>query len=101
MGINREEDLLSQVVKLHVDCGEISFEESVVDSGYESEENYHYVNESEQLSLFVKPSNHEQKKKRKYKNGILAQREAMEKKTSTEEGILLRVNRSIQTEGVF
>ena len=29
------------------------------------------------------------------------QREAMEKKISTEEGILLRVNRSIQAEGVF
>ena len=42
----------------------------VVDSGYESEENYHYVDGSEQLSLFEKPSNHEQKKKRKYKNDI-------------------------------
>ena len=29
------------------------------------------------------------------------QREEMEKKISTEEGILLRVNRSIQAEGVF
>ena len=29
------------------------------------------------------------------------QREAMKKKISTEEGILLRVNRSIQAEGVF
>ena len=155
----------------------------VVDSGYECEENYHYVDGSEQLSLFVKPSNHEQKKKRKYKNDIgrrenmaydaekdeytcaqgqklqavavkkrksetgyvqevtvyecagckdcpvkgicirqkktdktpladrvkrlnvskyfMAQREAMEQKISTEEGILLRVNRSIQSEGVF
>ena len=42
----------------------------VVDSGYESEENYNYVDGSEQLSLFVKPSDHEQKKKRKYKNDI-------------------------------
>lgn len=155
----------------------------VVDSGYESEENYHYVDGSEQISLFVKPSNHEQKKKRKYKTDIgrrenmpynaekdeytcaqgekltavstkirksetgyvqhvtvyecsackgcpvkekcirqkktdktpledrvkrlnvskyfAAQREAMEGKISTEEGILLRVNRSIQAEGVF
>ena len=32
---------------------------------------------------------------------FLAQREAMEQKISTEEGILLRVNRSIQAEGVF
>ena len=41
-----------------------------VDSGYESEENYKYVDGSEQLSLFVKPSDHEQKKKRKYKTDI-------------------------------
>ena len=155
----------------------------VVDAGYESEENYNYVDGSEQLSLFVKPSNHEQKKKRKYKNDIgrrenmdydaekdeyicaqgrklqavevrkrksttgyvqevtvyecasckncpvkekciyqkktdktpledrvkrlhvskyfVQQREAMERKISTKEGILLRVNRSIQSEGVF
>ena len=155
----------------------------VVDSGYESEENYHYVDGSEQISLFVKPANHEQKKKRKYKTDIsrrenmsydkdkdeytcsqgrkltavstrnrksetgyaqevtvyecsdckgcpvkehcirqrktdttpledrvkrlnvskyfAAQREAMEEKISTEEGTLLRINRSIQSEGVF
>ncbi len=154
-----------------------------VDSGYESEENYRYVDGSEQLSLFVKPSNHEQKKKKKYKTDIgrrenmpydaekdeytcaqgkkltavstktrksetgykqevtvykcadckdcpvkekcirqkktdktlledrvkrlnvskyfIAQREAMEEKISTEEGILIRLNRSIQSEGVF
>jgi hypothetical protein len=75
----------------------------VVDSGYESEENYHYVEGNEQLSLFVKPSNHEQKKKRKYKNDI-GRRENMAydtEKISTNEGILLRVNRSIQAEGVF
>ena len=155
----------------------------VVDSGYESEENYQYAEENEQITLFVKPSNHEQKKKRKYQSDIgrrenmpydaekdeytcaqgkklaavatktrksetgyaqevtiyecadckgcpvkekcirqkktdktpledrvkrlnvskyfVAQREAMEEKISTEEGILLRVNRSIQAEGVF
>ena len=32
---------------------------------------------------------------------FVRQREAMEKKISTEEGILLRVNRSVQSEGVF
>ena len=32
---------------------------------------------------------------------FIQQREAMEKKISTEEGILLRVNRSIQAEGVL
>ena len=155
----------------------------VVDSGYESEENYRYVDGSKQLSLFVKPSNHEQKKKRKYQTDIgrrenmpydgekdeytcaqgkkltavstftrksetgykqevtvyecrdckgcpvkekcirqkktdkkpleervkrlnvskyfTEQRKRMEEKISTEEGILLRLNRSIQAEGVF
>ena len=164
-------------------CSKHPVKRVVVDSGYESEENYHYVDGSEQLSLFVKPSNHEQKKKRKYRTDIglrenmpydaqkdeytcaqgktltavstrrrksetgyvqevtvyecadckdcpvkekcirqkktdktpleervkrlnvskyfTAQREAMEQKISTEEGILLRVNRSIQAEGVF
>lgn len=154
-----------------------------VDSGYESEENYKYVDGSEQLSLFVKPTDHEQSKTKKYKTDIgrrenmpydnekdeytcaqgkklkatytkkrksgsgyaaevtvyecadckgcpvkekcirqkktdrtpledrvkrlevskyfAAQREAMKEKISTEEGILLRVNRSIQAEGVF
>ena len=164
-------------------CSKHPVKRVVVDSGYESEENYQYVDGSEQLSLFVKPSNHEQKKKRKYQTDIgrrenmsydvqkdeytcfqgkkltavstatrksdtgykqeitiyecadckgcpvkekcirqkktdktpleervkrlnvskyfTAQRKAMEEKISTEEGILLRVNRSIQAEGVF
>ena len=141
-------------------CSKHPVKRVVVDSGYESEENYHYVDGSEQLSLFVKPSNHEQKKKHKYKNDIgrrenmpydpekdeytcaqgkklkavstvtrksetgykqevtiyacedcsgcpvkekyfISQRTAMEEKISTEEGILLRINRSIQAEGVF
>lgn len=42
----------------------------VVDAGYESEEYYRYAQDNEQLSLFVKPSNHEQKKKRKYRTDI-------------------------------
>jgi len=154
----------------------------VVDSGYESEENYCYFEARRRLCLYVKPSNHEQKKKRKYsadisrrenmpynaetdsytcaagkqltfdydkktksKSGFVtttsvysckecagcplkgkciraggskkpleerdkvvyvsrrfaAQREAMEEKINTEQGKLLRVNRSIQAEGVF
>ena len=156
---------------------------TMLDSGYESEENYHYAEEYEQLSLFVKPANHEQKKKRKYRTDIgrrdnmpydaerdeytcaqgrklkaaytkkrksengyeqevtvyecetcegcpvkekcirqkktdkipleervkrlnvskyfVSQREIMEEKICTDEGIQLRVNRSIQAEGVF
>ena len=154
----------------------------VVDSGYESEENYCYFELLPETSLYVKPANHEQRKTRKYrtdisrrenmtydaktdsytcaggkqltfdydkkaksKNGFelttsvysckacagcplkekciraggskkpleernkvlyvskrfASQREAMEEKINSEQGKLLRVNRSIQAEGVF
>lgn len=154
----------------------------VVDSGYESEENYCWFEDDPVTELFVKPSNHEAKKAKKYRtdisrrenmvydpktdtytcaNGKLIrssyekhsksasgleltttvyegsdcngcplkekcirscgskkpleerhkvlyvskrfarQREAMEKKITSDEGILLRVNRSIQAEGTF
>lgn len=154
----------------------------IVDSGYESEENYCWFEDDPVTELFVKPSNHEAKKEKKYRtdisrrenmvydpktdtytcaNGKLIrssyekhsksasgleltttvyecsdcngcplkekcirscgskkpleerhkvlyvskrfarQREAMEKKITSDEGILLRVNRSIQAEGTF
>ena len=154
----------------------------VVDSGYESEENYCWFEEDPVTELFVKPSNHEAKKAKKYRTDIsrrenmdydsdadtytcaggklirasyekhsksasgldltttvyecsdcdgcplkekcirscgskkpleerhkviyvskrfAKQREAMEKKITSDEGILLRVNRSIQAEGTF
>lgn len=41
----------------------------VFDSGYESEENYSLFEDSE-AELYVKPSNHEQKKKRKYRTDV-------------------------------
>ncbi len=41
----------------------------VADSGYESEENYLYLKEK-QIEAFIKPSNYEIKKTRKYKNDI-------------------------------
>jgi len=41
----------------------------VSDAGYESEENYVYIQENEQLS-FIKPANYEISKTRKYKNDI-------------------------------
>ena len=43
---------------------------TVVDSGYESEENYSWFEEENRPELVVKPSNHEQKKKRKYRTDI-------------------------------
>jgi len=153
----------------------------VYDSGYESEANYCYFANHPELDLYVKPSDHEQKKKKKYRTDIsrrenmaydadrdcyicangnllemvgtkkvkkaagyvsekamyecsccagcslkakcittksdtpleerskhlevskyfLEQRSQMEEKIETTEGILLRVNRSIQAEGVF
>ena len=41
-----------------------------VDSGYESEENYCYFEENKGTKLYVKPSNHEQKKTKKYRTDI-------------------------------
>ena len=41
----------------------------VADAGYESEENYFFLDENEQLS-FIKPANYEISKTRKYKNDI-------------------------------
>lgn len=154
----------------------------VADSGYESEENYCWFEKDPETELFVKPSNHEIRKAKKYRtdisrrenmaydpqadtytcaNGKLIrpscekhsksasgldltttvyecsdcsgcplkekcikacgskktleernkvlyvskrfakQRQAMEEKISSDEGILLRVNRSIQAEGTF
>ena len=54
-------------------CNGYPLRRIVVDSGYESEENYNFVDGSEQLSLFVKPSNHEQKKAQ-LQNGYCEQR---------------------------
>ncbi len=154
----------------------------VVDSGYESEENYCWFEQDPETELFVKPSNHEIRKTKKYRTDIsrrenmiydpdtdtytcaggklihasyekhsksasglnltttvyecadcdgcplkekciracgskksleerhkvlyvskrfARQREEMEKKIVSQEGILLRVNRSIQAEGTF
>ena len=42
----------------------------IVDSGYESEDNYCWFEGLEDCELFVKPSNHETKKKRKYRTDI-------------------------------
>ena len=49
----------------------------IVDSGYESEDNYCWFELLNDCELFVKPSNHEVKKKRKYRTDI-SRRENME-----------------------
>jgi len=148
-------------------------ERVVCDAGYESEENYHYLDENE-IQSFIKPSNHEYSKTRRYqhemefrlsmeydpekdaymcRNGkeltyrysrsktgssgytsetkvyectgcqgcsyygkcykgkynkqirvsprLDAYREESERNISSKEGVLLRINRSIQAEGAF
>lgn len=45
------------------------YEKVITDSGYESEENYVYLEKNEQLS-FIKPANYEMSKTRKYKKDI-------------------------------
>jgi transposase len=45
------------------------YQKIVADAGYESEENYVYIQGNEQLS-FIKPANYEISKTRKYKNDI-------------------------------
>ena len=40
------------------------------DAGYESEENYCYFEKLKDIALFVKPSNHEQRKTKKYRTDI-------------------------------
>ena len=90
----------------------------VADSGYESEENYLYLKQKH-INAYIKPSNYEIKKKRKYKKDI-SRKENMkyfedndyylchnnkqlefEKNITTKEGIAERMNRSIQAEGIF
>ena len=41
----------------------------VADAGYESEENYHYL-EKNQLKAYIKPLNYEQMKQKKFKQNL-------------------------------
>jgi transposase len=50
--------------------GRYDIKNVVADSGYESEENYCFFEALPNTKLYVKPSNHEQKKKRKYRTDI-------------------------------
>ena len=45
------------------------YQKNIADAGYESEENYVFLDTNQQLA-FIKPSNYEISKKRKYKNDI-------------------------------
>ena len=67
-------------------CGQQKYpvKRIAADSAYESEEIYKYIEEHEQLSLFVKPTNHEVKKTKKYQNDI-GRRENMAYDEETDE----------------
>lgn len=56
---------------------EYAIENVVADAGYESEENYQYYDLLPETELWVKPTNYEQQKKRKYQKDI-SRRENME-----------------------
>lgn len=51
------------------ECLGFTFKKIVADAGYESEENYAYLDEND-LEAYIKPSNYEKAKTRKYKNDI-------------------------------
>ncbi|MGE5632398.1 MAG: transposase [Caulobacteraceae bacterium] len=70
------------------------YEKIVADAGYESEENYVYLEGNGQLA-FIKPSNYEISKlfNRQRKDDL--------ERILSKEGCKLRVNRSIQAEGSF
>ncbi len=107
----------------------IEYEDVTADAGYESEENYSYF-EGIPTECYIKPQNHERSKTKKYKSNMtllenmaydealdeyacqagrklqvskkfIAQRAASPERITSEKGILLRMNRSIQLEGAF
>ncbi len=69
----------------------------IADSGYESEENYLFLESNKQIH-YIKPQTYEKWKKRSFKNDI-SKREISYKNITTEFGTKLRMNRSIQVEG--
>lgn len=60
--------LIPFLESLHENLG-LTYEKVIADSGYESEESYVYLENHEQLA-FIKPSNYEISKTRKYKTDI-------------------------------
>ena len=78
------------------------YQEIVADAGYESEENYLFLEENGQLS-YIKPQNYEISKTRKYRQDIgrMEKRQETLERITDEYGTQLRMNRSIQAEGSF
>ena len=105
------------------------YENIIADSGYASEENYTYLEQQGQRA-YIKPADHEVRKKKKFKNDryrienmhydeekdcyrqyenrkirlsqtMAKQKEKAEQLITSDHGIILRMNRSIQVEGAF
>jgi len=62
--------LIPFMKQLHETYEGMSISSVVADSGYESEENYCWFEEHPETALYVKPSNHEARKRKKYRTDI-------------------------------
>ena len=59
--------LIPMLDKMKHNLGGVKYENIIADAGYESEENYLYLKEAEQI-CYIKPTNYEKSKKKKYRN---------------------------------
>ena len=107
----------------------MKYENIIADQVYASEENYTYLEQQGQKA-YIKPADHEVRKKKKFKNDryrienmhydeekdcyrqyenrkiglsqvMAKQKEKAEQLIASDDGIILRMNRSIQVEGAF
>lgn len=62
--------LIPFMTRLRETYSELTFGSVVADSGYESEENYCWFEGHPETELYVKPANHEIRKRRKYRTDI-------------------------------
>jgi len=77
----------------------LSIRRLIADSGYESEENYVYL-ESKGIDCYIKPQNYEQQKKRSFKRQI-GKRENMTYDVATDEYTCGRPPHSYTNHGVI
>ena len=68
-GIGKRKSPLQKSIEKLEEYLDFKYEKIVADAGYESEENYLFMEQNGQIS-FIKPSNYEISKSRKYKNDI-------------------------------
>ena len=68
-GIGKRKTQLQKSIETLEEYLAFKYQKIIADAGYESEENYVFLDTNQQLA-FIKPSNYEISKKRKYKNDI-------------------------------